>query len=113
MGLNEVLAWVTLLVAVPLCVVATLLLLKKARQAPYLRVLRERYHVSGATTFLVLFFALIFVNNDQPIPPLSLDTTKIITRVAMLSFALVSAVGWILLYRSLDDKGRKNRKRGG
>lgn len=100
MEFTAVLAWLTLAVGVPLNVVAALLLLKKSRQAPGLRVLRERFLVAVVTTVVVLFFGLIFVNNDQLVPPLDVDTTKWITRLAILGLATVPAVGFIRLYRS-------------
>lgn len=97
---TSVLAWLTVLVAVPLNAVAALLLLKKSREAPHLRVLRERFIVAVVTTLVVAFFGAIFINNDQTIPPLSLDATKWITRLAMLTLALVSAGGWLWIYFS-------------
>jgi hypothetical protein len=100
MELTDFLAWVAL-ACVPLNVVATLLLLKTSRKAPSLRVLKERYIVAAITTFVVLFFALVFVNNDQTVPPLSLQTTKVVTRIAMIAMGTVPAVGWILLYRAI------------
>jgi hypothetical protein len=112
MELTDVLAWVTLVSCVPLNVVATLLLLKSSRKAPALRVLRERYIVAAITTVVVLFFALVFVNNDQDVPPLSLETTKIITRIAMIVMGTVPAVGWILLYRAFG-RADKNPQEGG
>jgi hypothetical protein len=113
MELTDVLAWVTLVVCVPLNVAATLLLLKTSRKAPSLRVLRERYIVAAITTFVVLFFALIFVNNDQTIPPLSIDTTKIVTRIAMIAMGTVPAVGWILLYRAIGRADTSTTQDGG
>lgn len=105
--MTEVLAWATFLVGVPLCAVTTFFLRKASREKPYLRYLRERYLVSIGAVVIVLFFSLIFINNDQAVPPLSLDTTKIITRLAMFGFAVVTSAGFIWLY-----KGR-GKKRGG
>jgi hypothetical protein len=101
MAVTEILGWVILIVCVPLNVVATFLLYKTYRQASHLRVLRERCIVAAITTLLVLVFGLIFVNNDQPFPPLNLAATKVLTRVVMLLMATVPAIGWILLYRSI------------
>lgn len=47
---------------------------------------------------------LIFVNNDRPIPPLSVEATKIITRSLTLVLAIVPAVAWLRLYRSPKNK---------
>lgn len=111
MAFTAILAWLTLGVGVPLNVLAAYLLRRKSREAPKLRVLRERYIVAVVGTVLVLFFGLIFVNNDQTTPPLSLDATKVITRLAMLGFALVAAVGWLLLYHALGGSRRKLDRR--
>jgi hypothetical protein len=101
MELTEWLGLLTLVIGVPLNVAATLLLLRKSREAPHLRVLRERFLVAVVTTVAVLLFGLIFVNNDQTVPPLDLETTKWITRLAMLGLAVIPAAGWILVWRKL------------
>lgn len=106
MEFTKVLAWLVVLVAVPLNIVAAFLLLRKSREAPHLRVLRERFIVAVVTTVVVLFFGLIFLNNDRLVPPLSLDATKWITRLAMLTLALTSAGGWLWIYFS---SGRSNK----
>lgn len=106
MEFTAVLAWLTLFVGVPVNVLAAVLLLRHSRAARHLRVLRERFIVSVVTTFVVLFFGLIFVNNDQELPPLSLDATKWITRLAMLGMALIPACVWLFIYfRSAKRKG--------
>lgn len=100
------LAWLTLLVAFPVCVIASLLLRKKVLQAPHLGVLGERYRTAIYVTFVTLFFGLIFVHNDMEEPPLDLDTTKWITRLAILALSLFSAGGWIWLYRTTRHKAK-------
>jgi hypothetical protein len=107
MDTTAALAWLTLLVGVPINVMAMVLLFKKWRLAPQLRVLRERFIVSVVSTVAVLFFALIFVNNDQLVPPLDVDTTKLITRSVMLGLAVIPALGWLFIYRTL---GRRKGK---
>jgi hypothetical protein len=99
MELTVILAWLTLGVGVPLNVTTTYLLRRKSRQAPHLRVLKERFIVAAITTIVVLVFGVIFVNNDRGVPWLGLDATKLITRVAMLGIAIIPAVGWLLIYR--------------
>ena len=101
MEFTQWLGLLVLVVGVPLNVVATYLLLRKYREARHLRVLRERVVVAVITTVSVLFFGLVFVNNDQPIPPLDVDTTKWITRSVMLALAVIPAASWILIYRTL------------
>lgn len=106
MELTVVLAWLTLLVGVPLNVLASYLLFRQWRRAPHLRVLKERFIFAVAVTFLVALFAVVFVNNDQVPPPINLASTKILTRAAMLTVALVGAVGWLRLYRSFRKKDK-------
>lgn len=105
----EFTAWlglINLVIGVPLNVVATFLLWKKSREVPKLRVLRERFIVAVITTILVLVFGLIFVNNDQVVPPLSEVATKYITRIVMAAMAIVPAAGWVLLYRATRQDGK-------
>jgi hypothetical protein len=110
MEFTAVLAWLTLALGVPLNVTTAFLLRQKSRQAPHLRVLKERFIVSVITTVVVLTFGLIFVNNDQLVPPLDVDTTKLITRLAMLGIAIIPAASWILIYRALGrSRGRGTR----
>lgn len=112
MDANVALAWLTLLVGFPLCAFTTLRLRKRSRRSPHLRVLWERYIVMAAITFVVLFYGLIFVNNDQAVPPLSLETTKLLTRTVMFSLALISAIGWLYINRKFGRR-RKDDDEGG
>lgn len=107
MDLTAVLAWLTLLVAFPLNAFAAVLLYREYRSMPSLRVLRERFIVACAMTFLVLFFGLIFVNNDRTIPPVSLEATKYITRAAILAAGLITALGWLLLFNTIGKRRTK------
>lgn len=103
----ELTAWLglaVLVVGAPLNVLAAWLLLQKSRQAPHLRVLRERYTLAVITTLLVIIFGVIFVNNDQDVPPLADTATKLITRALMLVMAVVPAASWIRLYHSSKQK---------
>lgn len=104
MELSTFLAWATLLLAVPISAIVAYLLYHQWRQAPKLRFLRERFVSAVALTVLWLFFGLIFVNNDQTIPPINLDATKILTRAVLLIVSLVSSSVWLWAYWS--------RKRG-
>jgi hypothetical protein len=106
----EFTAWlglVILAVGVPLNVAATLLLLRESRRFPHLRVVKERGIASTISTVVVLFFGLIFVNNDQEIPPFDVDTTKLVTRIVMLGLAVIPAATWIYVYRTLG-RSRKS-----
>ena len=104
MELTVFLGWMTLLLGVSLNMAVTVLLFRKWRQAPYLRVLRERFIVSLVLTVVLIQFGVIFVNNDQALPWLGLDATKLITRSAMLMLAVIPAVGWLLIYRKSNRK---------
>lgn len=97
--MHRVLALVTLFVAVPLNVVVTAMLLSQSRRFPRLRVLRERAVTAAAVLLTTIVFGLIFVNNDQAIPRLSLYATKSITRISMLVVGVVPATYWLWLWR--------------
>lgn len=111
MDVTAIMAWATLAVAFPLNAVAAFLLLKKSRQRPDLDILKERFITAVATTLLVLFFGMVFVNNDQTVPPLGLDTTKWITRGVLLAVALVVGGGWLRIWwhGRVSDKRQTNR----
>lgn len=99
MNAPAVLAWLVILVGIPLNVGVAVLLLRKYRKAPHLRVLRERFVAELAVLLVVVVFGLIFANNDTLPPPLDTDATKLITRAAVLIIAIVPATYWLLLYR--------------
>lgn len=98
MELTVLLALLTLFVGVPLNAVVTVMLLRESRRLPHLRVLRERFIAAAAVLLTTIVFGLIFVNNDQSLPPLDLVATKVITRVAMLVVGIVPAAYWLWLY---------------
>lgn len=98
MEFTAVLAWLTVGVGFPVSTLAALLSWKKVRQRPDLDVLKERAVTASIIAVGVLFFGLIFVNNDQLIPPFDVDTTKIVTRSAMLVLGIVPALLWLRLY---------------
>lgn len=98
MTLPVFLGLLTLVVGVPLNLVVTVLLWRRSVNAPDIKVLRERLVASCAVLLVVTVFGLIFVNNDQAIPPLDTDTTRLITRAAMLVVGLVPATYWLALY---------------
>lgn len=94
----HVLALVTLWVGVPLNMIVTIMLWRRSRAYPEIRVLRERFIVAVAVLVLVLVFGLIFLNNDRLPPLLTTDATKLITRAAVLIVAIVPACYWLILY---------------
>lgn len=93
-----VLAVLVVLVALPLNWFVTLKLWRLARLAPEIGVLRERALVALALALIVTVFAVIFLNNEMPVPLLDVEATRIITRSAMLALSL-PALYWLFLYR--------------
>lgn len=104
---TEWLAWLTLGFGVPLSLITTLVLLRKWRRKRYLKVLLRDVKTAAIITVVVLVFGLIFVNNDMIEPWLDVDTTKWITRLAILALAIIPAVTLLLLNRSLHTRNKK------
>lgn len=102
MSLPEVLAWLVILVALPLNWYVTIRLILLTRANPGLRVLRERTYVSLALSMIVSVFAFVFLNNGMNEPVLNSEATQLITRSAVLALALPAAY-WLYLYRNGDD----------
>ena len=94
----EIIAFLTVL-TIPVSWGVARLLWRVSGQAPRNAILRERAVTATAVAGLVTVFGLIFLNNDQPIPPLDLAATKIVTRATVLVAALVTSVYWLWLYR--------------
>lgn len=99
MTVDELLGRLVLLIGVPLNLYVTAKLLVLARSQPTFRVLRERAIVAVCVLLVVVVFGLIFLNNDTIPPFFGTDTTKIITRIAVLIVATVPALYWLRLYR--------------
>jgi hypothetical protein len=64
------------------------------------RVLRERGITATVVLLVVVVFGLIFTNNDLIPPPFNSESTKIVTRFAILSLAIIPAAYWLILYRN-------------
>lgn len=105
MPLANILALLVLLVGVPLNAVVTIMLLRRSRDAPTIKVLRERMVVSACVLLVVVVFGLIFLNNDTLPPPFDVGFTKIVTRLVMLIIAIVPAAYWLYLYW-IDTNGQ-------
>lgn len=99
MTLAGFLALVVLLVGVPLNLYVTVRLWMLHRASPEIKVLRERAIVAAVVLFTVIVFGLIFVNNDQALPLLAGEATKLITRGVLLALAIIPALYWLRLYR--------------
>lgn len=99
MSLPTLIALAVLIVGVPLNLYVTIRLWRLAGARPRLRVVRDRSIVSATVLVIVVVFGLIFLNNDWTPTFLSGDTTKIITRLAILVLAVVPASFWLWIYR--------------
>jgi uncharacterized membrane protein len=99
MNAPTIVALFAVVVGIPLNVYVTAKLWTLSRQAPRVRVLRERAIVASFVLLVVTVFGLIFLNNDLVPPLLSFDTTKFVTRLTMLALAIVPACYWLWLYR--------------
>lgn len=99
MTLPILLAILVVVVAMPLNWYVTLRLWWLSRQSPGVRVLRERAIVALMLSLIVTVFAVVFVNNELPMPPLDAEATKLLTRSALLVWSVVPPVYWLYLYR--------------
>jgi hypothetical protein len=105
MPLPNILALLVLLVGVPLNAIVTVMLFRRSRKAPTIKVLRERMVVSAVLLLALVVFGLIFLNNDTLPPPFDVYLTKVVSRSAMLVLAIVPAAYWLYLYW-IDTNGR-------
>ena len=99
MTLVNLIAYLTLFVALPLNWLVTIMLWRVSRQSPEIRVLRERAVTALALAIIATVFALIFLNNDAAVPPLSPEATRLITRTTILVATIVPSFYWLWLYR--------------
>lgn len=99
-----ILAWLVVLVAFPLNLAATVVLIRLTLTHRDSRVLRERAYVAIALLMIVGVFAAVFLNNGMEFPVLNDEATRLVTRTAVLALALPAAY-WLWLYR--------NGRRGG
>lgn len=102
MNVPTLLAWLVVLVVMPLNWYVTVKLIYLSRSNPDSRVLRERAFVSVGLSVVVSVFAFVFLNNGMDIPVLNNVQTQLVTRAAVLGLAL-PALYWLYLYRN----GRK------
>lgn len=92
----EFIGQLVLYVCTPFCLAVLVLMALTYRNDPNV-VLRQNLQVMTIITLGVALFGLIFVNNDQPIPPLDVLTTKYITRYYWLAIGIIPALTWLLL----------------
>jgi hypothetical protein len=97
-NVSDVLAMLVVVVAVPLNWTVVALLWRLHRQAPEVRVLRERGIVATALAIIVTIFALVFLNNDLDVPLLDFESTKLVTRTAILAASVIPALYWLSIY---------------
>lgn len=93
----ELIGQLVLFVCFPLCAVVTILMWRAYHSGIVSKVLRRDLQVMAIITLGVFVFGLIFVNNDQPIPPLDVLTTKYITRYVWLGLGTIPALTWLWL----------------
>lgn len=98
MSLAELLADLVVFVALPLNWLAATLQWRLSNIVPAIRVLRERAVAATALSLIVTIFALIFLNNDQPVPLLNGEVTKLLTRGTILIFSTIPALYWLRLW---------------
>ena len=94
-----ILAWLVVLVTVPLAWFVAWRLWRLTISQPQLRVLRERALLSGHSALVISIFAATFLNNGMAQPVLNPEQTMILTRTAILSLA-IPPIRWLLLYRN-------------
>lgn len=97
--LGNALAWLTVFVALPLSWFVAFRLWRLSRSRPRIMVLRHQAIASLALALLVTVFALVFINNDMEVPPLSVAQTRILTRGSLLLLSVIPALYWLRLYR--------------
>lgn len=98
MTLPSVLAWLVILVAVPVNWAVVLRLRLLYRERPDNRVLRDRLLVSIVLSMVITIFGAVFLNNGLAVPGLSPFETMVLTRLAVLSLSF-PALYWLFLYR--------------
>ncbi len=99
MSLTTLLAILVVVVALPLNVYVTRKLRRLSQSTPEIKVLHERSVAALALTLIVAIYAAVFVNNEIHPPPLDFESTKLITRGALLALAVIPAARWAWLYR--------------
>ena len=94
-----ILAWLVILIAVPLTWFVAWRLARLSMGEPGLRVLRERALSSVHSALVVSVFAGVFLNNGMAEPLLDSFLTMVITRVAILSL-IIPPIRWLFLYQN-------------
>lgn len=95
MTLPDFLAVAVVLVAVPLNLFVTGLLLRLSWSAPNTLVLRAQALAWVSLTIIVTVFAVVFVNNGLDEPPLDSTATMLLTRGTLLVFSVLPAAYWL------------------
>lgn len=93
-----VLAYLVILVAVPINWYAVWKIARLYRKAPHLGVLRDRLIVAVALAIIVTVFGIVFLNNELTNPVLSTNQTRLLTRTAVLGLTL-PPLYWLWKYR--------------
>lgn len=99
MSIPVLLAWGVILIALPLNLLSTIVLVRLTIKHRDSKVLRERAYVAFALLLIVSIFAAVFLNNGMEFPVLNNEATQLVTRSAVLALAL-PALYWLYLYRN-------------
>lgn len=98
-----VLAWLVILVAVPLNWIVTLRLWRLYRPGEDIGLLKERTLLALVLAIVVTIFAAVFLNNGMEDPILDLAATQLLTRSAILGLS-IPAIYWLFLFRNGNGK---------
>ena len=100
--LGAILAGLTVFVAMPLSWYVAWRLWRLSRGYRANRVIRQQAIAAVALALIVTLFAIVFINNDQQVPPLTPAQTRVMTRGALLLLSVIPALYWLYLYRGRE-----------
>lgn len=98
MSLPDFLALLVIFVLLPGLVTMAVMLKRRQRARPTLRLLRADAFAAWWLAGVVAVFAAVFLNNGMETPILSPYQTMVLTRTALLSLA-VPVARWLWIYR--------------
>lgn len=98
MTLPILLAWLVILLAVPLNWLVVFRLWRLLIKRPDNRVLQERFVGGAMLAVVITIFAGIFINNGLEKPLLIVVETQVITRLTLLTLS-IPAIYWLILYK--------------
>lgn len=99
MGIPEILAIMVVAIAAPLNWFVAWRLWYLSHLDPKVWTLRSAAISATGIAVIVTVFALVFLNNGQPFPPLDAFETQLITRTTLLILSTVPAIYWLRRYK--------------